>query len=260
MDKFDLSKYDVFFVDMDGVIVKSNQPIEGSPESLQELTCLGDVYVLSNNSTRSRKEFADNMQKMGMDIPPESVINSAYIISEYLVETMGSAAVYPVGEEGLTEELEIEGNRIVPSKEADAVVAGLDRTITYDKLAGALEALLRGAKFYAANTDKTFPTPQGERPGAGATVGAITGMGFPPDLVTGKPSEIAAEIAMETAGISYPEKCLVIGDRAETDIQMANKAGMDSVLTLSGVKNPAGQTGDLKPTLSVNSLSELVLG
>ncbi|MFP3953620.1 MAG: HAD-IIA family hydrolase [Candidatus Acetothermia bacterium] len=260
---FNLRDYSVYFVDMDGVIVRSDHPIEGASESIEKLRGLGDVYVLSNNSTRSRESFADRLHGAGVDLPPEYIINSSFIASKYIVEKHGAVGVYPVGEEGLSEELMIAGNEVLEANKADVVVAGMDRGISYVKLAGALEALNSGARFYATNTDKTFPTPEGEKPGAGATVGAIEGMGFPPEKVTGKPSSIAAEIAMEVAGVTEPSDCLVIGDRLETDILMAERAGMNSVLALSGVDNsyPEGsETEAVKPTLTVHSLAELVLG
>ncbi len=260
VNDFSLRNYRVFFIDMDGVIVRSNQPIEGASEGVKKLRELGEVYVLSNNSTRSRRSFAERLRRVGVDLPPASIINSSFIASRYLLEEFGGIDVYPVGEEGLAEELEATGNRVLEPERAEVVVAGMDRGISYDKLAGALEALNGGARFYATNTDKTFPTPEGEKPGAGATVGAITGMGFPPDKVMGKPSRVAAEIAMEVAGVSSPSDCLVIGDRVETDILMAKRAGMDSALTLSGVDNSSGDAVGAEaadPTLTVNSLAEL---
>lgn len=164
-----------------------------------------------------------------------------------------------MGEEGLTEELELANHQVVSPSEAEVIAVGMDRNISYEKLDGALTGLLSGAEFYGTNNDKTFPTPNGESPGAGASVGAIRGMGFEPEKIVGKPSSIVAEIAMEVADVDNPKECLVIGDRLETDILMAEKAGMDSALVLTGVetRKSLGES-EIDPTYVFEDLRELV--
>lgn len=269
--KLELARYRAFLVDLDGVLIRGQEPLPGAAEALQRLKELGRVIVFSNNSTRSRRAFAERLTQLGLALTPEEIVNSAYIAAQHLrglAETgagAGSAQVYVIGEEGLREELELAGHRLVPPEEAEFLVVGLDRALTYEKLAGALRALLRGARFIATNVDPTLPAPGGLLPGAGAIVGAIQGMGFPPEVVVGKPSIIAFKVALATAGVS-PEECLVIGDRLETDILGANRAGLDSVLVLTGVtkredleRQERGEgKQDEKPTWIVESLPALV--
>ena len=256
---FDLTNYEYFFVDMDGVIVITDQLIPGSVESLEELANFGEIFVLSNNSTRSRRKFADNLVDLGLDIPASSIINSAFVLAKYLKESRGSTTDFVVGEEGLEKELKQMGHRIVEPEEAGILAVGMDRYISYGKLDDALTSLLAGADFYATNADKTFPTPDGESPGAGASVGAIQGMGFDPEEIVGKPSSVAAEIAMEVAGTTDPGDCLVIGDRLETDILMANRAGMDSALVMTGVETKKSlEASEVNPTYVFDDLRELV--
>jgi len=269
--KLELARYRAFLVDLDGVLIRGQEPLPGAAEALQRLKELGRVIVFSNNSTRSRRAFAERLTQLGLALTPEEIVNSAYIAAQHLRELAeagagaGSAQVYVIGEEGLREELELAGHRLVPPEEAEFLVVGLDRALTYEKLAGALRALLRGARFIATNVDPTLPAPGGLLPGAGAIVGAIQGMGFPPEVVVGKPSIIAFKVALATAGVS-PEECLVIGDRLETDILGANRAGLDSVLVLTGVtkredleRQERGEgKQDEKPTWIVESLPALV--
>jgi len=269
--KLELARYRAFLVDLDGVLIRGQEPLPGAAEALQRLKELGRVIVFSNNSTRSRRAFAERLTQLGLALTPEEIVNSAYIAAQHLRGLAeagagaGSAQVYVIGEEGLREELELAGHRLVPPEEAEFLVVGLDRALTYEKLAGALRALLRGARFIATNVDPTLPAPGGLLPGAGAIVGAIQGMGFPPEVVVGKPSIIAFKVALATAGVS-PEECLVIGDRLETDILGANRAGLDSVLVLTGVtkredleRQERGEgKQDGKPTWIVESLPALV--
>ena len=257
----DCSNYKAIYVDMDGVVVRSSELINGALESISYFGDCGEVYILSNNSTRSREKFAKNLEDLGISLPPGSVINSAFVLAKYLLEHEGPLDSFVVGEEGLGEELDLMGHKIVNPGAAEVLAVGMDRNLSYDKLDGALSALNSGAKFYATNDDKTFPTPDGESPGAGASVGAIRGMGFEPKKIVGKPSSVAAEIAMEVAGADSPGDCLVIGDRLETDILMANRAGMDSALVLTGVETRKSlEESDIEPTYVFEDLQQLVSG
>ncbi|MGQ9734068.1 MAG: HAD-IIA family hydrolase, partial [Candidatus Bipolaricaulia bacterium] len=252
-----LRNYRAFLIDLDGVLIRGSLPLPGAAEALERLRELGGkVLIFSNNSTRSRRAFAQRLQGLGFAIESEEVVNSAYILGQRLLELSGPSRAFMIGEEGLKEELELAGHHLVGPEEADFLVVGMDRQLTYEKLRQALRALRRGARFLAANADPTFPTPEGEVPGAGAIVGAITGMGFPPEEVVGKPSPIAFRVALQAAGVSNARNCLVIGDRLETDILGAREAGLDSALVLTGVTSREElERSPIRPTWVAASLA-----
>lgn len=186
-------------------------------------------------------------------------MNSAYVAARHLLKQAGPSPVFVIGEGGLRRELELAGHRLTGPEEARFLVAGMDRQLVYEKLSQALQALLHGARFIATNADRTFPALQGQKPGAGAVVGAISGMGFPPEEIVGKPSPIALQVALETAGVSDPREGLLIGDWLETDILGAQRMGMDSVLVLTGIASPEDlEGGEIRPTWTVESLAALV--
>ena len=54
------------------------------------------------------------------------------------------------------------------------------------------------------------------------------------------------------------EKCLIVGDRLETDIAMANKFGIDSALVLTGVSKDINNLSKYKPTYIINSVYDLI--
>lgn len=229
-----LERYTAFILDVDGVLVKGSEPIPGAREALRRLKEHGRVVLLTNNSTRSRDQTARRLSRLGFDVSPEEVVTSSYVAARYLREEFGPRKVWVIGEAGLSEELAAAGHPLVPPEDAEWIVAGMDRNLTYEKLAQALTGLLSGARFLATNRDATFPTPEGLLPGAGAVVGAIEGMGFPPEQVVGKPSAIAFRIAMEVAE-AEPERALMVGDRLETDVLGAQRAGLATALVLTGV-------------------------
>jgi 4-nitrophenyl phosphatase len=234
MENEELQSYRVFLLDVDGVLVRGGEVIPGAIEGVLKLQETGKVLLLSNNSTRSRDQMAQNLRNAGFQIGAEEIVTSAFIASVYLREHYGSVRVWTVGEEGLDQELVAAGHKLVPPREADWVVAGMDRKLNYEQLAQGLRVLMAGARLLATNDDATFPTPEGPQPGAGAVIGAFKGMGFSPDVVIGKPSMIAFQIALEKAGCG-PEEALMVGDRLETDILGASGAGIDSALVLTGV-------------------------
>ncbi|MGC9529175.1 MAG: HAD-IIA family hydrolase [Candidatus Bipolaricaulaceae bacterium] len=255
-----LSRYAVFVLDVDGVLVRGSQPVPGAAEALAALRRHGRIVLLTNNSTRSRRATAAGLAELGFFVSAEETVTSSYVAARYLQEEAGRCRAWPLGEEGLHEELAAAGHRISEPREADWIVVGMDRKLTYDKLARALEGLLRGARLLATNRDGTFPTPAGLQPGAGAVVGALEGMGFAPEEVVGKPSPIAFQVALEVAGAG-PEEALMIGDRLETDILGAAAVGMDTAMVLTGVSTgEAAKESGAGPTWVAADLGALARG
>ena len=259
MGSVPLDHYRGFVVDIDGVLVRGAEPIPGSAEALSVLKAHGSVVLLSNNATRSRRSIAERLRSLEFPVDPSMVVNSAFIVAEHLRHETGPCSVFIVGESGLREELELAGHSIVEPEVADVVVTGMDRGLTYGKLASALRALRRGARYVATNADATYPTPDGPTPGAGAIVGALRGMGYPPVTIVGKPSRTAFVTAMETLQMDDPKACLVIGDRLETDVEGAINLGCPTALVLSGVTDRApGSSDPIQPMHVAGDLTELV--
>ncbi len=232
----ELDKYDAFVLDIDGVLVRDREALPGAAQAVNALARRGTVVLLTNNSTREREVVAERLREEGFAVGAEQIVTSAFVAARYLRERYGPVRVWPVGEEGLSNALRDAGHTISPATEAQWVVAGMDRNLNYKKVSDTLQALLSGARFLATNRDATFPTQWGQAPGAGAVIGALEGMGFPPELVVGKPSSTAFQAALVVAG-STAERTLTVGDRLETDIAGAHAAGMDTALVLTGVGN-----------------------
>lgn len=143
-----------------------------------------------------------------------------------------------------------------------AVVVGMDWSFSYASLAAAQAAVKAGALFVATNPDATFPTPSGLKPGAGALVAAVATAAEKEPILMGKPGLALAEILAAVTG-APAEATLFVGDRLETDIAMGMKAGMKTVLVLTGVTRRADlearleQGNGLLPDYVIESLAEL---
>jgi arabinose operon protein AraL len=168
------------------------------------------------------------------------VLTSGHVLGRWLAAEAPGARIFVIGEPPLLAELASFGLQITNgtehSHEADFVVAAFDRTFDYAKLNTAFLAVRRGARFVATNADRTCPVEGGELPDAAAVIGAVEGCtGQAVELVAGKPSPLIIEAGLARMGGLPPEGCIVVGDRLETDMVMAQRAGTASALVLTGV-------------------------
>jgi len=254
-------KISLFLVDIDGVIVRGKAPIIGSSEAIKELRMKGaKIIFVTNNSTRSRIEHAENLSNQGISVKVDDIISTSYCAAKYAEENDFNTA-YIVGEEGLKDELERANIHVLGenAEKVDAVIVGMDRTLTYAKLATAHRLITGGAKFIATNTDATYPIENGEAPGAGAMVAAIQITVGKPPVILGKPNPFILNLALKETHIQL-DYCAVVGDRPETDIAVANNGGCVGVLVLTGVStssNPLDYSKDNRPTLIFESLADM---
>ena len=255
----------VLIFDLDGVVYLGDTPIPGAVESLNALAAAGHaLFYITNNSTRSRQNYADKLSSMGIPTSAERVMTSAYATALYL-QSIGAAGktVYVVGESGLRTEMRLVGLRVIaeddPSR-ADYVVAGLDRELTFAKLRRAHEEITRkGATFIATNRDATFPMETGEIPGGGAIVAPIEVSAGIRGFTIGKPEPHTWRRILDLAG-ARPDQALMIGDRPETDIMGARKIGIHTALVLTGVarrEDLPGLPEEQRPDHVLQDLTEL---
>lgn len=226
-------------LDMDGVLYNGNKPIKGAARAVERFRDEGKKLVFStNNSAYTRREYARKLTRMGIPARGREIVTSGYATAVYLQEQSPRAKIYVVGENGLESELRRAGLKLVSRKDAEKathVVAGLDRKLDYNKIAGGLRALLAGAEFIATNIDTTYPSEAGLLPGAGATVGALVGCaGREPNLVIGKPSPHIIKRALALLN-TKPSETAIIGDRIDTDVEVGKRIGLRTILVLSGV-------------------------
>ena len=223
--------------DVDGVLLLGGEAIPGAGDAIHRLDAAGlRLLYATNNSTRTVDDNADRLGGLlGVAITPEAVVTSAVAATRIL--TPSDDPILVVGEAGLEDTLERAGHALTAEwEQAATVVAGLDRGITYDRLAGATRSIRSGARFVGTNGDLTFPVPGGQVPGAGALLAAIeAATGVAPE-VAGKPHAAMREAIADRLA---PGPVWMVGDRPETDLAMAAAAGWSGVLVLTGVGDRA---------------------
>jgi 4-nitrophenyl phosphatase len=234
-------------LDMDGVLWRSDQPLLDMPRFFAGVKALGIPVVLAtNNGTRSIEQYVERMAGFEVTVEPWQVVNSAIATADYLSKHFPQGGpVFVVAETGVIEALAEKGFYLAKKEEPLAVIAGMDRAMSYDKLAKAALLIRAGKPFIGTNTDLTFPTPHGLVPGAGATLAYLEAATSVHPVVIGKPEPYLYNFAIERLG-THPADTLAVGDRLETDILGGQRIGSPTVLVLSGVTN-AEQAAQWQP-------------
>ena len=259
-----LSYIKALILDMDGVLWRENTPIGDLPAIFARIRERGlKVALATNNATRTVDEYLQKLAGFGVTLEPWQIITSSLATADTLAkEFPDGGAVFVVGENGIQRTLEERGFRpiIDPQDETRvvAVVTGMDRSVSYQKLRRATLHIRAGVPFYGTNPDRTFPTPQGLAPGAGSILAAIEAATDVKPIIIGKPQPAMMDMALEKLG-TKPEESLVVGDRLETDIAAGQASGCKTALVLSGVSTRE-QAEAFRPALDfiVKDLSSLI--
>lgn len=230
-----ISKAQGLILDMDGVLWRDQQPLGDLPSLFAEFHKRALKFVLAtNNATLSADQYVEKLRRFGVTIEQSQVVNSSQATAHHLKRLHpDGGTVFVVGEEGLIRELGVLGFH-TSEENPLAVIVGMDRHLTYEKLKTACLLIRSGVAFIATNTDRTYPTPDGLTPGAGSIVAALEAATDKTPTVVGKPSPEMYQLAMERMN-TVPSNTLVVGDRLETDIEGAQAIGCLNALVLSGV-------------------------
>lgn len=226
-----------FIFDLDGTVYRGDQLIPGAERVVRRLReNRRKVVFLSNKPLQTREEYASKLTRLGIPTQPEEVINSSFVMANYLKKVAPRARLFVVGETPFVEELKRAGFHITDEpKEIDYVIAAFDRTFDYRKLNIAFQAIKLGAHFVATNPDRTCPVEGGEIPDCAGMIAAIEAVTEKKvEVIVGKPSPIMIQAALEVMGL-MPEDCILIGDRVETDIKMGKDSRIATGIVLTGV-------------------------
>lgn len=250
-------------LDMDGVIWRADAPIGDLPAIFNRIRERGLKFLFAtNNGTRTSEQYVARLGNLGLQVEPWQVITSAQALSHTLSRKFPRGTkIFMIGGDGVRKALDENGYEILSVENApmaEAFVMGIDPDITFQKMSEATYLVKRGIPFYATNPDKTFPTPRGEIPGAGAWYSVIvTATGVQP-IVAGKPYPFLMELGLEKLG-STKDETLVVGDRIETDIAAGQAVDCPTALVLSGVSTR--EQADLwRPKIDIvaNDLTSLI--
>jgi HAD superfamily hydrolase (TIGR01450 family) len=232
--------YDVALLDLDGVVYVGPDAAPHAVAALDAATRGGmRTAFITNNASRTSDTVAARLQELGVAAEPAQVVTSAHAAARLLAETFPPhAPVLVSGTAALLEAVEQAGLRPVASADDGpvAAVVGFDPTMDYPRFAEVCLAIQRGATFVATNRDANIPMPRGPMPGMGAFAALIAAATGRQPLVAGKPERALYAEAVQRTGAA---RALVVGDRLDTDIAGARRAGLPAMLVLTGVSDLA---------------------
>ena len=251
---------DVLFADLDGVIYTGDNAVPFAVESLNAAAKLVRLAYITNNASRTPSAIAEHLNKLGLTVTADDIVSSPQAAVKILATLVDpGSTILVIGGEGLISEVVNAGFVVTDSADDEpaAVIQGFAPTVGWVHLAEASFALHRGIPWVATNTDWTIPVARGVAPGNGTLVSAVhLAVGRLP-VFAGKPEKAIFDYAAERFDAS---NALVIGDRLDTDILGANRAGMRSALVLTGIDGPKqvlAASEDHQPTYILSDLREL---
>ena len=220
-------------MDMDGVLVREQDPIPGAQEFLARLQELGTPFlVLTNNSMYTPRDLAARLRRSGLEVPEGSIWTSALATAGFLEDQRPGGSAFVVGEVGLTTALHAIGYTLTDVG-PDYVVLGETRTYSFERITRAIQLIGEGARFIATNPDNVGPSPAGPLPATGSVAALISrATGVEPYYV-GKPNPLMMRSALNAID-AHSEDTAMIGDRMDTDVVSGLEAGLETILVLTG--------------------------
>jgi len=258
-EAFSLRSLRTLLIDMDGVLYRGPFALPGARELFALLAERGISYTLiTNNSSRTADQYLRKLRALGIEVAREHLLTTGMATARYLSEVCPQGApVFIIGEEGLIEPVQ-EAGFWLDSTSPQFVLVGLDTGFDYQKLKIATRAIRSGARLIASNPDVTFPTDEGILPGAGAFLAAIHACTGVSALVIGKPETRTLDMAMAALG-AVRQHTAILGDRLETDILAGKRAGIGTVMVLTGISTRADLAkSDLQPDYVFSGLPEFI--
>lgn len=257
-DGFAASRHSAWLIDMDGVLVREGQPIEGAPRFLALLRQRGTPFlVLTNNSMYTRRDLSARLASIGIDVPEGSIWTSALATARFLEDQRPGGSAYVIGEAGLTTAMH-EAGYVQTDRDPDYVVLGETRSYSFEHITKAIRLIEAGARFIATNPDATGPSPDGSLPATGAVAALITKATEKSPYFVGKPNPLMIRTALNTLE-AHSESTAMIGDRMDTDMVAGLEAGLHTILVLSGVSGAADvDRFPFRPSRVVSSAAELL--
>jgi 4-nitrophenyl phosphatase len=262
-------------LDLDGVVYRGRQPIPGAAALVAALRRRGILTrFATNNSMATRDAYVARLAEMGIATELEEIVTSTSATIEHLRAHLPDVrTLLAVGAGGMLDELRAAGFEATGAADAveagydggplavsyDAVIAGLDPAFDYRRLGAATSALREGARFIATNADLRYPTAAGFLPGAGSIIAALRAASGVEPLVIGKPEPGIFMAIIGQAGLRADE-VWAIGDNPDADIVAAHRAGIGSILVLTGVADAAAASqlsGERRPDRVANDPAEV---
>ncbi len=267
--------FDGFLIDLDGVVWIGRDPVPGAAEALRALLAAGkSIVFVTNNPGRPPAAYAERLEEMGVAVDEAQIVTAGMVAARLAGEAGGpGGGAFVIGGAPLKEMVAAIGTELLEGeagRQAGVVVVSGHRGFDYDELLTAKLALDEGAAFLATSRDPTMPMPGGEWPGTGAVLAAVETASGRRAEIAGKPERHLFEMALAALGggssvtddvQKEPRELRVamVGDRISSDIEGGRRAGMKTILVLSGTTAREGaEAAQPRPDHVIDDLAGLL--
>lgn len=254
--------FDSFLIDLDGVIYVGDNSTYRAPQTIKRLFKAGkEIVFITNDPRRSSLQYSRKLASINIVTKPNNIVTSATALSMHIQNkyNIHSKSAFVIGSDNLKKEVKNIGLKLVSKNSkmnSDFVVVGGNNKVDYDDLKKATLCIRNGAKFFATNNDPYYPTAEGLVPATGALVAAIETASSVKAKIVGKPKRIMFGIAKGL--LNNKSRIAVIGDRLDTDIAGGKKAGLSTILSLTGSTSMNEiKSSKIKPDYMIENLSYL---
>lgn len=254
--------FDGFLIDLDGVVWIGREPIPGAVDAVRALRAAGKPTVfVTNNPGRPPSAYAERLREAGLEVEDTDVVTAGQATAALVADRVAAGAgTYVIGAPAFSEAIGAAGVTVLEgeaAREAEAVAVSGHRGFDYEELLTATMALRAGARLFATSRDPTLPMPDGAWPGTGAILAAIETASGAVAEVGGKPEPRLFQLGLERLGADG--RVAMVGDRPASDIEGGRRAGLPTILVLSGATSREEATG-AKPRADhvINGLADLV--
>jgi glycerol-1-phosphatase len=263
-------EFEGLLVDLDGVVWVGREPVPGALEALVELLDRGKrIVFVTNNPGRPASTYAERLRGAGVAVEAEQVVTAGEATARLVADRIGTGGrTFVIGAPAFHDAIDGAGLELVTGIEpgsdsgaqivdADAVVVSGHRGFCYAELYSATRALQRGAALFATSRDPTLPMPGGAWPGTGAVLAAIETASGATAEIGGKPERHLFEMARERIGEA--RRVAMVGDRVSSDVEGGRRAGLETILVLSGATSrEEAESADPAPDQVIDGLPDML--
>ena len=227
-------RFDGFLIDLDGVVWIGRELVPGAVETLSELLADGkEIVFVTNNPGKPAVAYAERLRQSGVPIDEDRIVTAGESSADLAAK--GAETAFVLGAAAFHDTVAASGLKLLEGEDAhkaDAVIVSGHRGFDYAELLTATRALQAGAALFATSRDPTMPFPGGAVPGTGAVLAAVETASGETAQIGGKPEPHLFELARER--VATAERVAMIGDRVSSDIEGGRRAGLETILVLSG--------------------------